>query len=759
MRRPSALWLGTAALTLLTLGWAAALVWALWNDMAVSERETLQSLLRPRLALVLLLALLLPALLALLLRRWWRRYPRAATRLRDGVATMATANAEHRVALSGAPEMRALCEAVNSFADVHSALRREVDTRVGDANTRLAQERTRLATLMSQLTQGVLVCNAEGRILLYNASAAALLEPDDDQADSAALAPLGLGRSIFGVLERDAVLHALEQVARRAEQRAAQPVAHFVTTRRRAGREGAATAQDPARLEPAPAQDLARPELAPAQNLARPELTPAPQGQLLRAQLALVQDEPGGSGGFVLTLEDITRSVEVEGRRDAVLQQLTEGTRSSLANLRAAVETLEQHPQMDAVLRTRFTAVVSQEAARLSNQVQAALHAGGDPLPRAWPREDILAGDLVFALRRSVEAGLKLATSFDGPESPLWLQLDSHAMVQALAHLLSCLSAALGVGEFEFALLDEGRHARLEMRWSGVPLEAGRLQEWAQQTFPLGADGRRVTPQQVLSGHGAELWSQADLATRRHRLCVQLPTAPAQPIRRAAPLHSRPVYYDFDLFHQAGQSSVLDDMPLAQLSCTVFDTETTGLAPQEGDEIISIGALRIVNARLLHQESFDRLICPRCALQPESQQIHGITAQMLAGQPTLEQVLPLFARFAQDTVLVAHNAAFDLRFLELARQRTGVKFEQPVLDTLLLSSLVHPGHHDQEHRLEHIAERLGVPVLGRHTALGDAIVTGEVFLKMLPLLAERGIKTLGQAREASRQSPYAKLAY
>ena len=90
-------------------------------------------------------------------------------------------------------------------------------------------------------------------------------------------------------------------------------------------------------------------------------------------------------------------------------------------------------------------------------------------------------------------------------------------------------------------------------------------------------------------------------------------------------------------------------------------------------------------------------------------------------------------------------------------QRTGIVFDQPVLDTLLLSAVVHP--QQESHRLEAIAERLGVNVLGRHTAVGDAMVTAEIFLKLIPLLAERGIVTLAQAREAAQKTYYARVNY
>ncbi|MDH4289493.1 MAG: 3'-5' exonuclease, partial [Aquincola sp.] len=182
-----------------------------------------------------------------------------------------------------------------------------------------------------------------------------------------------------------------------------------------------------------------------------------------------------------------------------------------------------------------------------------------------------------------------------------------------------------------------------------------------------------------------------------------------------------------------------------------------GLEPAAGDEIIQIGAMRIVAGKLRREDCFEQLVDPQRDIPAAGIPIHGIRAEMVAGAPTIDAVLPAFHAYAADTVLVAHNAAFDMRFLELKQERTGLSFTQPVLDTLLLSAVVHPAQ--ASHRLEAIAERLGVPVLGRHTALGDAMVTAEVLLKLLPLLEERGIHTLGQALAASQKTYLARVSY
>jgi DNA polymerase-3 subunit epsilon len=268
---------------------------------------------------------------------------------------------------------------------------------------------------------------------------------------------------------------------------------------------------------------------------------------------------------------------------------------------------------------------------------------------------------------------------------------------------------------------------------------------------------------QVLERHAAEVWAgregpgSAHLSLLLPRVAdgtVEQATAPgtgSAPVL-AAPVAapgSRPEFYDFDLFGPAAAPGPAS-ASLDELSFTVLDTETTGLDPAGGDRIVSLGAVRVVNGRVLRQETFERLVDPGRRVPAASTAIHGLTDAMLAGAPRIEDVLPDLVRFAEDTVLVGHDIGFDLRFLDAAARSAGVDLAHPVLDTLLLDTTLFPAQTD--HTLEAIAGRLGVSVVGRHTALGDALVTAEVLVGLLRPLREAGIRTLDDALAASRSA-------
>lgn len=211
---------------------------------------------------------------------------------------------------------------------------------------------------------------------------------------------------------------------------------------------------------------------------------------------------------------------------------------------------------------------------------------------------------------------------------------------------------------------------------------------------------------------------------------------------------SRPEFYDVDLFNRP-LSVNLESRPLRSLDYVVFDTETTGLNPSGGDQIVSIAAVRIVNGRVLSGECFDNLICPGIPVPARSTAIHGITDQMLKGMPGIDKILPKFAAFIGDSILVAHNAAFDMKFLELQSDRCQVKLTNPVLDTVLLSAYVHD--HSARHTLDVLAARYGIHIEGRHTALGDALATAHVFVKLVGQLSCRNINSLSEATIASNK--------
>ncbi|MCS6877386.1 MAG: exonuclease domain-containing protein [Geminicoccaceae bacterium] len=545
-------------------------------------------------------------------------------------------------------------------------------------------DRRRLAAILRDIGEGLIHAAPDGRILLYNDAAVTLL---------GAPAGLGLGRSVFEVLSHETLAH------------------HLDLLRRLARGDASVRGSEPFIV------------------------TAAETGRLLRCRLSLVGDEPPGGEGFVLVLAEA--SVPVSGGTGRLLDQLESGWRGPVAAIRAAAEVLRESALDEQT--AWFTRVVVEETARLEGLLCELAAEARAMVLQQWPLYDVATGDLAEVLAERLAArGIDVRLGCEGESA--WASADSGTLVVLLASFLERL-AQKGVTEATLSARNRSHGVTLRLAWRGPLLEREEFETWLASR--LEGWGLPFTPREIAERHGSEPW----LASSPEGGVLHLPLSPPKGVHqvRAPPaLPARPEFYDFEL---AAAPASLESQPLRQASYVVFDCETTGLDVEQ-DDLLQLAAVRVVNGRVIYGEVFDCLVDPGRSIPEDSIRFHGITPDMIVGKPPPEVVVARFARFAQGAVLVAHNAAFDLSFLHKYERRAGVRFEQPVLDTLLIAAFLED--HRGDHSLDGVAARLGIPIRGRHTALGDSLATAEILVRLLSMLEARGIKTLGEAIRASR---------
>ncbi|WP_299884725.1 3'-5' exonuclease [uncultured Ruegeria sp.] len=218
---------------------------------------------------------------------------------------------------------------------------------------------------------------------------------------------------------------------------------------------------------------------------------------------------------------------------------------------------------------------------------------------------------------------------------------------------------------------------------------------------------------------------------------------------RISPDAARPLVYDFELLHTAAEDA-LENRALPDLCFVVFDTETTGLLPHK-DEVVQIGAVRVIKGRIVDSEQLNMLVNPGIPIPAASTKVHKINDRMVQGAPDIAKAGKVFHQFARDAVIVAHNAPFDMAFLRRHADDMGVEWTHPILDTVLLSAVLFGA--SDTHTLDALCERLDItiPDALRHTALGDALATAEALVKMLPILQARGMTTFGAVLVETRK--------
>lgn len=613
-----------------------------------------------------------------------------------GIQTVIHANPDHRIEIDEAHQLDGLPDAVTDLVGQLAIARGRVNEAIGEATAKVEQQKHQLEVILQDLHEGVIVCNLAHHILLYNSSAVELLHVGGQ---------IGLDRSLFSFTNRQPILHALGRL-----------------TNRLAG--------GPLEAHP--------------EGLTVPFVCATTDGRhTLEGRMSLMLDGEDNASGYVISFQDNTQELAALGLRDRLLRESTEGLMAPVGNLRAAAEILAEHPEMDTAEQIQFKQVVINEANFLTTRLESLAGQYRDVITGHWPTTDIYSANLFNNLLRRLRDERNLRAVMTG--IPQWLHGDSYTLVEVLDRLIHRVSAHCGTLEFDLEAVAGERHVYMDVIWKGQPIGTAELDAWLDEHLEEALG--RLTLRDVLEHHKTDVWS---LSFREGRARLRLPLPPAikPPTRREARrLPPRPEFYDFSLLERPVDLGDLGHRPIKSLNYVVFDTETTGLQPSAGDEVISIAGVRVVNGRILTGESFERLVDPGRVIPRDSVRYHGITDEMVKDKPPIVVVLPQFREFVGDAVLVAHNAAFDLKFLKLKEEESGVRFDMAVLDTLLLSVFLHD--HTNKHSLDHVAERFGIEVRGRHTALGDALVTAGVFLKMLDILEARSITTLDEALAAA----------
>ncbi len=612
-----------------------------------------------------------------------------------GIQTVVYANAEHRIEVDENHELGGLPTAVNDLVRKLSQARNTVEEAVATATRSLEQQKNQLAVILQDLSEGVIVCTLSHNILLYNRRALQLLHIGGD---------IGLDRSLFTFMTRQPILHCLGRLTNRV----------------------------------ADGRHADHPE-----GLMAAFVGATSDGRhILDTRMSLILDPGGTASGYVLTFDDDTDELAALGLRDRLLREATEGLRAPVANLSAAAEILGGNPTMDVDQQGQFKQVILSESRFLANRLERLSAYYRDIITGHWPMSDIYSGNLFNHVSRRLKEQRDVATVMTG--LPQWLHGDSYTLVELLNRLILKVGDLTGAASFDLEAVRGDRHVYIDVAWRGDGVPASALSLWLADRLDETLAG--LSLREVLERHRTDIWSLDRDGVARLRLPLPHPkrSTHATDVQQLPP---RPEFYDFELLARPGDLGELAHRPLRAITYVVFDTETTGLHPEGGDEIVALAGVRIVNGRILTGESFDRVVDPKRTIPRESTRFHGITAGTVKDKPPIQVVLPQFRAFVGDAVLVAHNADFDLKFLRLKEKECGVVFAMPVLDTLLLSAFLHD--YTGRHGLDVVAERFGIEVHGRHTALGDALVAAGVFLRMIDVLEARGIRTLDEALVAT----------
>ncbi|NBQ49600.1 MAG: 3'-5' exonuclease, partial [Marivivens sp.] len=349
-------------------------------------------------------------------------------------------------------------------------------------------------------------------------------------------------------------------------------------------------------------------------------------------RLTHAADESDVTPGYVMSIDDVTHDLAVVGQSTTLLTRVFADLRPHMASLRTAIE-----------FRKRDTAFADDPDMTdgLIDGLEIMLNRIGTHFAEydssrgsLWPMEDVSARQIVNAVKSRLDDTDLTVEGLDATR----LHVAALPMIVLLAHLCDRIVKQHGGRVPSLIVADEEDCPMIALGWSGEPLPFDTMSHWLSEPLDFGVPG--MSGHSVLRLHATDCWPEFG---RFGRSVLKIPLP--QQSGRILPALQRGVEYDFDLMQKTPPAQ-LTKARLSDLTFVVFDTETTGLLPSQGDEICQIAALRVVNGRIVEGEQINRLVNPERSIPARSTDVHGITDEMVANAPNIDVVGSQFHSFA-----------------------------------------------------------------------------------------------------------------
>ena len=412
-----------------------------WQQLLPDEQTLLLGIFKRNFGYIFIATLLLLAGLGFALVWVFRFHILPMDKLAEECTLINSVNPSHRIHPKGSRGIARLAKVINEWAEHFENSQNNIKKRIEQAKSDSEEEKNILAAIMAELSEGVLICNREGRILLYNKRAKRFLISDEAAGGNESGRFIGLGRSVFSIIDKNLIVHAIDEISDKLKRKATDVVSYFVV----------------------------------ADN----------QDRLLRVEAAPILDNHKEFKGFILTLHDITQQLESDSRIDSLLQTLRRGIRGSLASVRAAIEAIREFPDMDRFQLDIFRKIIHKESITIGNIVEKVASNSAYRTRTRWPLVQMKAKDMLDVIKRKTRERLDIQLNIEKCGEDIRIQVDSYSIVLATLFLLNKLRKETKAKKFDCIFERKGQFINLDLLWHGSPVKIEILKKWDEQFISI----------------------------------------------------------------------------------------------------------------------------------------------------------------------------------------------------------------------------------------------------------------------------------